>query len=173
MASTDVEKQKLDIPPLFGSCRLTLVLISFGIVFLLFLMRFNLSMGIVCLTKNGNEIRDYFGQLQVWDKTLQGYILGAFFYGYICTQVLGGYVSDRFGGKVGVMVGIGIASLSCLLIPLAARCVFTHWGTNPQFLKKITFSKSYFSLNSHFQSLIFTKIHIFKASFFTKITVLK
>ena len=162
MASTDVEKQKLDIPPLFGSCRLTLVLISFGIVFLLFLMRFNLSMGIVCLTKNGNEIRDYFGQLQVWDKTLQGYILGAFFYGYICTQVLGGYVSDRFGGKVGVMVGIGITSLSCLLIPLAARCVFF---TGAQILN--------FSKNSHFQSLIFTKIHIFKASFFTNFTFFK
>ena len=38
------------------------------------------------------------------------------------------------------------------------------------FLTKFTFSKSHFSKNSHFQSVIFDKIHIFKISFFTKFT---
>ena len=38
---------------------------------------------------------------------------------------------------------------------------------------KFTISKSHFSQNSHFQSLIFHKIHIFKVSFFTKFTFLK
>ena len=30
----------------------------------------------------------------------------------------------------------------------------THWGKNPQFIQKITFSKPHFSQNSHFQNLI-------------------
>ena len=37
----------------------------------------------------------------------------------------------------------------------------SHWGKNPQFT------------NSHFESLIFHKIHIFKFSFFTKFTFSK
>ena len=126
MSSTDLEKQKQKLkfektPLLWSSCRLTLVLMTFGAVFLLFLMHFHLSMGLVCMTKNGSDIKDYFGNIQVWDKTLQGYILCAFFYGCICTQVCGGYISDRFGGKVGILVGIGIASVGCILIPPFAK----------------------------------------------------
>ena len=49
----------------------------------------------------------------------------------------------------------------------------THWGKPPQFVQKFTFSKSHFSQNSHFQGLIFQKIHIFKVAFFTKFTILK
>ena len=127
MTSTDIENQQQQkfpkAPLLWSSCRLTLVLMTFWAVFLLFLMRFNLSMGLVSMTKNGTDIKDYFGNIQVWDKTLQGYILGAFYYGYICTQVCGGYLSDRFGAKVGILVGIGIASVGCLLIPPFARQV--------------------------------------------------
>ena len=44
---------------------------------------------------------------------------------------------------------------------------FSHWGKNPQFIQKFTISKSYFVQNSHFQSLILNKNHIYKVSFFT------
>ena len=47
---------------------------------------------------------------------------------------------------------------------------YTHWGKNPQFIQKFTFSKYYCSQNSHFQNLIFHKIHYFKGSFFTQFT---
>ena len=30
-----------------------------------------------------------------WSKQLQGLLLSSFFYGYILTQILGGYVSDK------------------------------------------------------------------------------
>ena len=40
-------------------------------------------------------------------------------------------------------------------------------------MTKFTFSKSHFPQNSHFQSLIFHKIHISQISFFTKFTFLK
>ena len=44
----------------------------------------------------------------------------------------------------------------------------THWSKNPQFIQKLKvfkihiFLNSHFSKNSHFQSLIFHKIHNFK-----------
>ena len=42
-----------------------------------------------------------------------------------------------------------------------------------QFFAKFTFIKSRFSQNSHFQSLIFLKIHIFRISYLIKFTFLK
>jgi len=38
-------------PPLWGSCRLNVALISFAAVFHMMLLRFNLSMGLVCMVK--------------------------------------------------------------------------------------------------------------------------
>ena len=70
----------------------------------------------------------------------------------------------------------------------------THWGKNPNLIQKSTCSKSHHSRNSHFQNTFFTKFslsnshfsqishlrsqfltknHIFKISFFTKITFQK
>ena len=43
-------------------------------------------------------------------------------------------------------------------------------GKNPQFIQKFTYWKSHIWHNSHFQNLIFHKIHIFKASLLTKFT---
>ncbi|CAG8837823.1 35808_t:CDS:1, partial [Racocetra persica] len=34
-----------------------------------------------------------------WSSTTQGYILSSFFIGYLTTQIVGGALSDRFGGK--------------------------------------------------------------------------
>ena len=44
---------------------------------------------------------------------------------------------------------------------------------NSQCIQKFTFSKSPFSQNSHFQNLIFHKIHNFEISFSTKFIFLK
>ena len=41
----------------------------------------------------------------------------------------------------------------------------THWGENPYFIHKLTFSKSHISRNSHFQNGILSKIHIHKLHF--------
>ena len=49
---------------------------------------------------------------------------------------------------------------------------FTFWKSN-FFFTKFTFSKTHFWQNSHFQILIYDKIHIFKDSFFTKFTFFK
>ena len=34
-----------------------------------------------------------------WDPATEGAIFSCFFYGYMATQILGGYLADRFGGK--------------------------------------------------------------------------
>jgi MFS transporter, ACS family, solute carrier family 17 (sodium-dependent inorganic phosphate cotransporter), other len=34
-----------------------------------------------------------------WSSTTQGLILSSFFVGYLTTQVLGGVLADRLGGK--------------------------------------------------------------------------
>uniref|UniRef100_A0A667X8J6 Sialin n=1 Tax=Myripristis murdjan TaxID=586833 RepID=A0A667X8J6_9TELE len=55
-----------------------------------------------------------------WDSETQGWILGSFFYGYILTQVPGGYLASRFGAKW--LMGLGILGtvIFTLLTPIAA-----------------------------------------------------
>lgn len=66
-------------------------------------MRVNLSVAIV-------EMSDHFN----WSKKEQGVILGAFFYGYICTQLAGGVLATRYGGKW--VYGIGVLCTSVLTL---------------------------------------------------------
>ena len=56
-----------------------------------------------------------------WDKTTQGWVLSSFFYGYIVTQIPGGYLPGRFGGKRVMLVGMLVYALVTLLTPVAAR----------------------------------------------------
>ena len=71
-------------------------------------------MAIVCMTeKDGGEFN--------WEKSTQGYLLSTFFYGYICTQIIGGLISDRFGGKISLLTGMMVMSSSSLLMPTMAR----------------------------------------------------
>lgn len=55
-----------------------------------------------------------------WDQKDRGIILGAFFYGYILTQILGGSMAARFGGNVVFGGGIAVTAILCLLTPLVA-----------------------------------------------------
>ncbi|XP_014342669.1 sialin [Latimeria chalumnae] len=55
-----------------------------------------------------------------WSSKTQGIILSSFFYGYIITQVPGGYLAGRFGGKLLLGIGILCTAILTLLTPLAA-----------------------------------------------------
>ena len=57
-----------------------------------------------------------------WDSNLQGLVLGAFFYGYILTQVPGGFLAERLGGKWLYGCGVLMTAVLTILTPLAARC---------------------------------------------------
>ncbi|KAA0710345.1 Sialin H(+)/nitrate cotransporter H(+)/sialic acid cotransporter [Triplophysa tibetana] len=56
-----------------------------------------------------------------WTPQTQGWVLSAFFFGYLFTQIPGGYLSGRFGGKIFLGGGVlGTAALT-LLTPLSAQ----------------------------------------------------
>lgn len=58
-----------------------------------------------------------------WDPEEQGLVLGAFFYGYVLTQIPGGRLAEIWGGKWLFGVGVLITSIFTILTPLAAS-----WG---------------------------------------------
>jgi MFS family permease len=60
----------------------------------------------------------------VWSKYVVGQVLSAYFYGYMTTQIAGGYMSMVFGAKLTLALAIGGGSIFCLLSPIAAEI---HW----------------------------------------------
>ncbi|XP_046330784.1 sialin-like isoform X2 [Haliotis rufescens] len=57
----------------------------------------------------------------LWDKSLQGLLLGAFFWGYLVLQVPGGMLSERFGAKKVIAAGMFPVAILNMLTPFAAR----------------------------------------------------
>ena len=67
-------------------------------------MRVCLSVAIVDMTKNrtidhpdGTQTNE---PIFDWDTKQRGFALAAFFYGYICTQFIGGIFSSKYGGSL-------------------------------------------------------------------------
>jgi len=60
----------------------------------------------------------------VWHKKIQGHILGAFFYGYLISQIPGGILAERYGGKWVLAGFVCVSTASTLLTPFAARLSF-------------------------------------------------
>ncbi|XP_028410883.1 LOW QUALITY PROTEIN: sialin-like [Dendronephthya gigantea] len=56
-----------------------------------------------------------------WDQDTQGIILGSFFYGYIFTQLPGGWIATKYGAKRVFCFGVLWTSVLTLLTPVAAR----------------------------------------------------
>ncbi|XP_068220663.1 putative inorganic phosphate cotransporter isoform X1 [Palaemon carinicauda] len=125
--------------------RHTLVFLGFLGISCVYAMRVNLSVAIVAMVKsqpknntNSSESSDVCrlpdgydpsddanieGDFE-WNEATQGMILGSFFYGYILTNVLGGWASERIGGKMVYGLGIVITALLTILSPLCAE-----WST--------------------------------------------
>jgi len=53
-----------------------------------------------------------------WDMKAQGLILGGFFYGYTTTQVLGGTLAQKIGGKVLFLFGVAWTAALTLILPV-------------------------------------------------------
>ncbi|XP_012271666.1 putative inorganic phosphate cotransporter isoform X2 [Orussus abietinus] len=58
-----------------------------------------------------------------WDEYTQGIILSSFYWGYVLTHLPGGMLSERFGGKYSLGLGILSTALFTLITPLAVE-----WG---------------------------------------------
>jgi ACS family sodium-dependent inorganic phosphate cotransporter len=59
-----------------------------------------------------------------YSPATQGLVLSAFFWGYIVSQLAGGWMADRFGGKAVLGFGVACWSLATLITPLGAAVSF-------------------------------------------------
>jgi len=57
----------------------------------------------------------------VWDENIQGLVLASYFYGYILTQVGGGWVAEKFSAKHVFGVGAVLNIICTILTPFAAN----------------------------------------------------
>lgn len=93
--------------------RHTVVLLCFFSTFICYIDRVNISVAII-------PMAEQFG----WSDTQRGIVLSSFFVGYLVTQVAGGALAARFGGKVILGFGVLWWSLFTLLTPLSALTSF-------------------------------------------------
>ena len=75
--------------------RFILVGLCFLSTFICYIDRVNMSVAIIPMAE---EFK--------WAQTTKGIVLSSFFYDYLATQVLGGWLADRYGGKV--VLGFGM-----------------------------------------------------------------
>ncbi|XP_077263870.1 major facilitator superfamily transporter 10 [Temnothorax americanus] len=61
-----------------------------------------------------------------WDEKTQGIILGAFFLGYVTTNVPGGRMAEKMGGKLVYGLGVFLTAILTVISPFAA-----YWGLVP------------------------------------------
>ena len=93
---------------------------------LVYMLRVNLSVAIVDMVHN-KTTRHPNGSAYAmeaeynWDSTTRGIVLSSFFYGYIVTQIPGGYLAVKFGGKRTLGLGVLVPALFTLITPLAVR----------------------------------------------------
>uniref|UniRef100_A0A8D0AI56 Sialin n=1 Tax=Sander lucioperca TaxID=283035 RepID=A0A8D0AI56_SANLU len=129
------------VPPQCCSARLNLAFLMFLGFAVVYGLRVNLSVAMVAMvnttdpkpSQNTSIIHAFplfvlwFQTPQYpWDSETQGWLLGAFFFGYLCTQIPGGYLSGHFGGSIFLGLGVlGTAALT-LLTPLAAQ-MGSYW----------------------------------------------
>ncbi|XP_065767726.1 sialin isoform X3 [Muntiacus reevesi] len=125
--------------PVCCSARYNLAFLSFFGFFVLYSLRVNLSVALVDMVDSNTTAKDnrtsyecaehsapikvlhnQTGKKYQWDAETQGWILGSFFYGYIITQIPGGYVASKSGGKLLLGFGIFGTAVFTLFTPLAA-----------------------------------------------------
>ena len=93
--------------------RHTVVLLCFLSTFICYIDRVNISVAIIPMAKQ-------FG----WSDMERGLVLSSFFAGYMITQVLGGWLAQKWGGKVVLGFGVVWWSAFTILTPLSAMTSF-------------------------------------------------
>lgn len=101
--------------------RYIVVLLAFFGFFNVYSLRVNLSVAIVAMTENRTVINEQgeetWQQDFPWDSKQKGLILSSFFYGYILTQFIGGFIGAKIGGNV---------VSNCRRFSLSIFIFFTH-----------------------------------------------
>ena len=89
--------------------RFKVVFLSFLAVFICYIDRVNISVAII-------PMQEQFG----WSESQVGIILGSFYFGYMITMTVGGYLADKYGGKKVLGYALLIWSLFTIITPLFA-----------------------------------------------------
>ncbi|XP_036331387.1 putative inorganic phosphate cotransporter isoform X2 [Rhagoletis pomonella] len=82
-------------------------------------LRVNLSVAIVAMTDKESANPDF--EEFSWNEKTKSVLLSSFFWGYIITQVPGGALARKFGGKTTLLFGVLICSILAVLTPIFAR----------------------------------------------------
>ncbi|XP_066586575.1 sialin isoform X2 [Prorops nasuta] len=142
-----LKKDEEDLPSDTRSCikaRYTLGFLGFLGFALVYAMRVNLSVAIVSMVNQTavprydndttNNVCKYIpdnttfinttfppspGEFD-WDEKTQGIILGAFFVGYVMTNVPGGRLAEKVGGKLVYGLGVFLTAILTVISPFAA-----------------------------------------------------
>ncbi|KAI3358811.1 hypothetical protein L3Q82_015213 [Scortum barcoo] len=139
------------VPPRCCSARLNLAILMFLGFAVVYGLRVNLSVAMVAMVNNTDpkpaQNRSVFHACPLpsgmenssdtfpqpagvpqypWDSATQGWLLGAFFFGYLCTQIPGGYLSGHYGGSIFLGLGVLGTAVLTLLTPLAAQ-MGSYW----------------------------------------------
>ena len=89
--------------------RYNIIALAAAAVFICYMDRVIISIAIIPMSAD-------FG----WTPEEQGRVLSSFFIGYLLTQVAGGWLAERYGGKIVLGFGVVFWSLFTLLTPVAA-----------------------------------------------------
>lgn len=89
--------------------RYNIIALAAAAVFICYMDRVIISIAIIPMSAD-------FG----WTPEEQGRVLSSFFVGYLLTQVAGGWLAERYGGKIVLGFGVVFWSLFTLLTPVAA-----------------------------------------------------
>lgn len=94
--------------------RLCVCVLIFMASFCSYMLRVNFSINVIKMAQQFN-----------WSKTDQGYLLGAYFYGYLFPNLFGGILAQKFGGRVLIF---GTLILSSLITATSALHIDEHFS---------------------------------------------
>ncbi|XP_037073439.1 putative inorganic phosphate cotransporter [Pollicipes pollicipes] len=95
------------------------------------MIRFNIGTAFLCMvgdptdstnTSNltGTDVKSKPGEFD-WSISYQGWIVSAYFYAFVVFLVPGGWLVDRFGAQYMLQIGMLVAGVTCLVIPVLTR----------------------------------------------------
>lgn len=118
-------------PKLWLPKRYLMAFLGFFGVWNVYGMRVNLSVAIVRMVQQKNVTLTN-GTVQThqdfdWDTTMQGELLSSFFWGYIVTQLPGGIIAGKVGGKKVYGIGVFSTAFFTLLTPVVASYGGYNW----------------------------------------------
>lgn len=112
--------------------RYIVTLLTFAGFFNVYAMRVNLSVALVAMVNStvnpepnvsdacpllSNHTSEAKEGPFLWDPTIQGQILASFFYGYIVTQIPGGFLAGKYGAKWPFGIGVLCTTVFTLATP--------------------------------------------------------